>query len=180
MGQYINKKTTIDAETGEILKENNWIGFDGFNDKGYKYRGRAVHIRYFFDTLPSNLSEAAWTLLFMIAEIMTEDNVLVYRVKRKSKFSTIIYKPYDKEEIRNRTRYTYGQNKFDKCWRELTKHCLKRIKYYESWVWAVNPAVINKCGYVPFWLCDEFKDSMTPYLTATTIKKLQNKIDNLY
>ena len=116
----------------------------------------------------------------LFPEIMTEDNVLVYRVERKSKFSKILYKPYDKEEIRSRTRFVYGQNKFDRCWRELTKHCLKRIKYYENWVWAVNPAVINKCGYIPIWLCDEFKEYMTPHLTASTIKKLQNKIDNLY
>lgn len=179
MGHYINRKTVIDSETGEIMKENNWIGYDGFSDKGYKYRHRAVHIKYFFDSIPNNLSEAAWLLLIMIAEIMTEDNVLVYRVKRKSKFSSIIYKPYDKEEIRKRTRFIYGQNKFDRCWSELNKHCLKKIRYYDYMVWAVNPAVINKCREIPFWLCDEFKDYMTPHLTAATIKKLQNKIDNL-
>lgn len=179
MGHYINRKTVIDSETGEIMKENNWIGYDGFSDKGYKYRHRAVHIKYFFDSIPNNLSEAAWLLLIMIAEIMTEDNVLVYRVKRKSKFSTIIYKPYDKEEIRKRTRFIYGQNKFDRCWSELNKHCLKKVRYYDYMVWAVNPAVINKCKEIPYWLCDEFKDYMTPHLTATTIKKLQNKIDNL-
>lgn len=179
MGHYINRKTVIDSETGEIMKENNWIGYDGFSDKGYKYRHRAVHIKYFFDSIPNNLSEAAWLLLIMIAEIMTEDNVLVYRVKRKSKFSTIIYKPYDKEEIRKRTRFIYGQNKFDRCWSELNKHCLKKIRYYDYMVWAVNPAVVNKCREIPYWLCDEFKDYMTPHLTATTIKKLQNKIDNL-
>ena len=122
MGHYINRKTVIDSETGEIMKENNWIGYDGFSDKGYKYRHRAVHIKYFFDSIPNNLSEAAWLLLIMIAEIMTEDNVLVYRIKRKSKFSSIIYKPYDKEEIRKRTRFIYGQNKFDRCWSELNKH----------------------------------------------------------
>lgn len=180
MGQYINKTTMIDAETGEIMKENSWVGYDGFGDNGYKYRNRAVHIKYFFDSIPNNLSEEAWTLLLMIAEIMNEENMLVYRVERKSKFSKIIYKPYDKEEIRSRTRYIYGINKFDRCWRELNKHCLKKIKYYECWAWAVNPAVINKCKYIPFWLCDEFKEYMTPHLTATTIRKLQNKIDNLY
>lgn len=179
MGHYINRKTVIDSETGEIMKENNWIGYDGFSDKGYKYRNRAVHIKYFFDSIPNNLSEAAWLLLIMIAEIMTEDNVLVYRIKRKSKFSSIIYKPYDKEEIRKRTRFIYGQNKFDRCWSELNKHCLKKVRYYDYMVWAVNPAVINKCREIPYWLCDEFKDYMTPHLTATTIKKLQNKIDNL-
>lgn len=179
MGKYINKSTMIDEDTGEIVRENSWFGYDGFTDKGYKYRNRQVHIKYFFDSLPNNLSEGAWTLLQMIAEIMTEDNVLVYRVKRKSKFSSIIYKPYDKEEIRKRTRYIYGINKFNKCWGELTKHCLKQVRYYNYLVWAVNPAVINKCRTIPFWLCDEFKEYMYPYMTAASIKKLQKKIDNL-
>ncbi len=179
MGQYINRTTMIDSETGEILKEDNWVGYDGFSNKGYKYRNRSPHIKYFFDSIPNNLSEAAWVLLLMMAEIMTEDNVLVYRVERKSKFSSIIYKPYDKEEIRTRTRFVYGINKFNRCWIELTKHCLKRVQYYSYSVWAVNPAVINKCKEVPYWLCEEFKEYMIPHLTATTVKKLQQKIDNL-
>lgn len=126
MGNLINKKTIIDSETGEILKEKNWLGYDGFNENGYQYRRKAVHIRYYFDAIPDNLSEGAMMLLFMISEIMNEDNVLVYRVKRKSKFSSIIYKPLDKEDIAERIRYRYGKNKFDRCWRELTKHCIKK------------------------------------------------------
>lgn len=180
MGEYINKTTVIDPETGEILKENKWIGYDGFSDKGYKYRNRNVHIKYFFDSLPDNISSGSLFLLFMIAEIMTEDNVLVYKVKRKSKFSSIIYKPLDKEDIRLKTRFTYGINKFDACWKELTKHCIKKVRYYEYNVWAVNPTIINKCKEIPFWLCDEFKDYMIPHLSATTYNKLQKKIDNLY
>lgn len=176
MGEYINKKTVIDSETGEIISSNNWIGYDGFNDKGYKYRGKAVHISYYFDALPPNLSEGAYLLLFMLGEIMNGDNVLVRRVERKSKFSSIIYKPLDKEDIRERLRFKFGINKFDRCWNELTKKCLKRIDYYGYKVWAVNPAVINKCKFVPFWLYEEFQDSMNPYLSASTIKKLQYKI----
>lgn len=180
MGQYINRKTVIDSETGEIMKENNWVGYDGFNDKGYKYRRNSVHIKYFFDSLPNNLSESSWTLLLMIAELVNEDNVLVYRIKRKSKFSPIVWRPYDKEEIRERVRYRYGKNKFDNCWKELTKHCLKKIEYYECVAWALNPAVVNKCRQIPLWLYQEFKQYLDPYLTATTIKKMKNKIDNLY
>lgn len=176
MGEYINKKTVIDSETGEIISSNNWVGYDGFNEKGYKYRSRACHIRYFPDSIPPNISKEALFLLFMIADIMNEDNVLVRRVERKSKFSTIIYKPLDKDDIRERCRFQYGMNKFDKCWRELNKQCLKRIQYYQYQVWAVNPAMINKCKYIPFWLYEEFQDYMNPYLSASTIKKLQNKI----
>lgn len=176
MGEYINKKTVIDSETGEILSMNNWIGYDGFNEKGYKYRNKSVHLHFFNDALPPNISESAFLLLMMIAEIMNQDNVLVRRVERKSKFSSIIYKPLDKEEIRERLRFKYGINKFDKCWRELTKKCIKRIEYYDYKVWAVNPGVIHKCKFVPFWLYQEFQDYMNPYLSASTIKKLQYKI----
>ena len=168
MGKYINK----------IMSENNWIGYDGFNEKGYKYRNKSQHLRYYFDAIPPNLSEESYTLLSMIAELTNEDNVLVRRVERKSKFSSIIYKPLDKEDIRNMTRYRYGINKFDRCWKELSKKCLKKIRYYDYLVWSVNPAIYNKCKYVPFWLYEEFQDYMNPYLSASAIKKLQNKIHN--
>lgn len=178
MGKYINKKTVIDSDTGEILLERNWAGFDGFNEQGYAYRRKALNIDYFFDSLPSNLSQDAWTLLLMIAELMNNDNVLVYRVERKSKFSSIIYKPLDKDDIREKTRFRYGINKFDRCWKELTKKCLKRVQYYDYIVWAVNPAIVKKCKYVPFWLYEEFQEYMNPYLSGTTIKKLQQRISN--
>lgn len=181
MGNYINKKTVIDSETGEIVKEMNWFGYDGFNDKGYKYRRNACFIRYYFDALPNNLSKDALFLLFMIAELMNEENVLVYRVKRKSKFSSIIYKPMTKDDIAERVRFHYGINKFEKCWRELIKHCLKRIEYKDdTFVWAVNPSIISKCKQIPIWLYEEFKDYMNPFLTAITIKKLQDKINSQY
>lgn len=178
MGEYINKRTLIDSETGEILKENNWIGYDGFGKDGYKYRNKAVHIRYYFDAIPPNITEESYTLLMMIAELANDHNVLVRRVERKSKFSTIIYKPLDKEEIREMTRFKYGINKFDRCWRELTKKCIKRIDYYDYKAWAINPAIMNKCKFVPFWLYNDFKEYMNPYLSATTIKKLENKTRN--
>lgn len=179
MGRYINRSVMIDPETGEVVKENEWLGYDGFSEKGFKYRNRQVHIKYFFDSMPGNLSEAAWMLLLMIAEIMNEDNVLVYRVERKSKFSTIVYKPYDKEEIRLRTRFVYGINKFDRCWTELNKHCLKKVRYYDYMVWAVNPAIVNKCREIPYWLCDEFKEYMTPHMTPMAVSKMNKRIENL-
>lgn len=43
----------------------------------------------------------------MLAEIMNDENMLVYRVKRKSKFRKIVFKPYDKEELRERIRYKF-------------------------------------------------------------------------
>lgn len=181
MGHYINKKSVIDSETGEIVKEQRWIGYDGFNEKGYKYRRRANFIRYYFDSIPENLSKESFFLLWMIAEIMNEENVLVYRIKRKSKFSSIIYKPMTKEDIAGRIRFHYGLNKFDRCWRELNKHCLKRVRYYnDTIVWAVNPAIFSKCKEVPIWLYEEFKEYMNPHLSAITIKKFQEKINEQY
>lgn len=181
MGNYINKKAVIDSSTGEILKEQCWLGYDGFNDKGYKYRRNSNFIRYYFDAIPDNLSKDAFLLLVMISELVNDENVLVYRVKRKSKFSSIIYKPMSKEDVAERIRFHYGMNKFDKCWRELTKHCIKKIEYYDNtYVWAVNPAVFSKCKQVPIWLYEEFKEYMNPFLSALTIKKLQEKINSQY
>lgn len=176
MSGFINKKTVIDADTGEIVKSCNWFGYDGFSETGYKYRNRSTNPQIFYDSIPGNLSEAAFILLVMIAEIANQDNVLVRRVERKSKFSSIIYKPMDKDDIRERTRYKYGMNKFDKCWTELNKKCIKKVRYYDYLVWAVNPAFICKCKYVPFWLYEEFQEYMNPHLTASAIKKLNDKL----
>ena len=180
MGEYINKKVQIDAETGEIMDEKYWLGYDGFSEKGYKYRNRAVHIRYYFDSLPDNYDESTWTLLFLIAELMTEENMLVYRVKRKSKFSNIIYKPMDKEYIKEHIRFKYGRHRFDRCWSVLRKSALKQIRYHQYLCWAVNPSIISKCRDVPYWLYDAFKEYMNPHLSAKAVQKLNRKVKELY
>jgi hypothetical protein len=33
MGKYVNKKVLIDPDTGEIMDEKYWLGYDGFSDK---------------------------------------------------------------------------------------------------------------------------------------------------
>lgn len=180
MSRYISKKMLIDPESGEVFDEKFWIGYDGFSEKGYRYRNRAVFIRYFFDSLPENYDSATLLLLFMVAELMNDENMLVYRVKRKSKFSNILYKPMDKENIRNTTRFRYGINKFEKCWRKLNKYAVKQIRYHDYICWAVNPSIISKCRDVPYWLYEEFQDSMNPHLSAATIKKLNNRIASMY
>ena len=180
MGEVINKKTSIDAETGEIIHERSWVGYDGFTNGGYQYRKKALKITYFFDSIPSNISKNAWFLLMQIAELMNEENALVYRVTRKSKFSSIIYKPYDKIEIRDRIRFKIGERNFDVAWRELKKHCRKKIQYRGYMTWVVNPAIISKCKEVPIWLCEEFENYMTPHLSATTAKRLRDRIKNQY
>jgi hypothetical protein len=181
MAKYINKKVLIDPESGEILREKSWVGYDGFNEKGYRYRARSTHIRYYFDSLPANFDKDVLLLLFMIAELMNEENVLVYRVKRKSKFSNIIYKPMDKELIRESCRFPFGMNKFDRCWKILTKNgTIKRVRYYNFLVWGVDPSVISKCREIPYWLYDAFQDTINPHLSAVAIKKFQNKLQCLY
>lgn len=180
MGEYVNRKTVIDKDTGEVLKVSNWIGYDGFNEKGYKYRNKAPHIRYFYDTIPPNLSSGAFGLLMQLAEMANQDNALVRRVERKSKFSNIIYKPLESEEIRTRLKYKIGMCNFQKYWRELKKTCIKQIRYHNYLTWVINPAIVYKNAYVPYWLYWEFKESMNPYLTAMTIKKLEDKVQELY
>lgn len=178
MSREIIKNAIIDPDTGEVIKENVYFRYDGFNDKGYKYRYRAADVKFYPDSIPGSLSAEAWFLLVMIAELTNDENVLVYRVERKSKFSSIIYKPYDKEEIRKQLRYPYGINKFDRCWLELRKHCIKQVRYHDYLVWCINPAVINKCKQIPPWLYDEFSIYMNPYMTKLAIRKYQKILDD--
>ena len=180
MGKTLHKKVLIDPDTGEILDQKLWLGYDGFSERGYRYRNRAVFIRYFFDSLPDNYDESCWTLLFLIAELMNEENMLVYRVKRKSKFSNIIYKPMDKDYIREHLRFKFGKHRFSRCWTVLKKHALKQIRYHQYLCWAVNPSVISKCRDVPYWLYDAFKDSIDPHLAPKTVLKLDRKVKELY
>ncbi len=32
MGQYINKKVEIDPDSGEVMDEKYWLGYDGFSE----------------------------------------------------------------------------------------------------------------------------------------------------
>lgn len=177
MGQNIKKQILMDGETGEILREHQYYAYDGFNDKGYRYRNKADFIRYFFDDYPSTLSQDAFLLLIMMAEIANKENVLVYRVSRKSKFSSIIYKPMTKEQIRSSLRFKYGKNKFDRCWTELKKHCIKEVRYYQYMVWAINPAIISRCRQVPDWLYYEFRLYLNPRMSRLAIKKMMNRLN---
>lgn len=179
MGEIYNKKTRI-SKDGEILSERQWTSYDGFNEeKGYRYRSRQQYIRYYYDAIPTNLSRDALMMLFMIAEIMTEENMLIYRVSRKSKFSKFVYKPYTLDDIRERLRYPFGKNRFRRNWTELKKHCLKKIKYFNIEAWAVNPAVISKCYFLPDFLYIEFKDYLNPFLTPNAIAIFQNRISEM-
>ena len=176
MGNDVIKKTRIDPETGEIINQNTFFYYDGFNDKGYKYRNKAFKITVFPDSIPTTLTKEAFLLLYMMTEIANDENVLVYRITRKSKFSSIIYKPMDKTEIMHRIRFKYGENKFDKYWAELKKHCIKKVQYHEYNAWAINPAVMNRCQQIPPWLYDEFSTYMNPFLSKVVIKKYQNRL----
>lgn len=173
MGNNVVRNTVIDQETGEIIKENTFFTYDGFNEKGYKYRYRADYIRYYWDAVPVGLSKNAFLLLIMISSIMNDENVLVFVKTKRGKFARTIYKPMDKEDIFERLQYKYGINKFDECWKELRKHCIKRIEYHGIQVWAVNPSIISRCKQIPPWLYDEFKDYLNPYLSNQAIKKFQ-------
>ena len=175
MGKDIVRNAVIDPNTGEVISEKTYIHYDGFNDKGYKYRFRTEGtIKVYPDSIPVTLSEGAFSLLYMLAEMANLDNVLVYRIERKSKFSTIIYKPLDKDDIRGKLRWKWGIVKFDKYWKELRKHCIKQVRYHQYLVWAINPAVISKCPQIPPWLYDEFSLYLNPYMSKRAIKKMQN------
>jgi len=179
MGNYINKHTLVDGDTGEILQQKEYINYDGFSENGYAYRPRVSSVKFFSDSLPDNISCEAWTLLMMIAEVMNDDNVLIQRVKRKSKFSDIIYLPLTTDEIRERTRFVYGKNKFFRCWYQLRKHCIKKVKYHDTTCWCVNPAVVMKSKYIPIWLYAEFYQYLDPHISSTSLKKIKAKLEEL-
>lgn len=180
MARDIIKNSIIDPTTGEVLKERTFFHYDGFNEKGYKYRYKDLNkITIYPDSIPVTLSKEGFMLLYMITEMANNDNVLVYRVTRKSKFSSIVYKPLDKEDIRERLKYKFGENKFERCWSELRKHCIKKVRYHEYMVWAINPAVISKCQQIPPWLYDEFSLYLNPHMTRLAIKKMQDQLDEL-
>lgn len=175
MGSNVVVRKTMDADTGEVLKEKKFFSFDGFTEKGYKYRYRAGRIQIFPDTLPDSLSSEAFQLLYMLAELANEEGVLVYRVTRKSKFSKIVYKPMGKEEMMERIRWHYGHNKFNKYWNELKKHCVKRVPYYNTTAWCLNPAVVMVGrGVITPFMYDEFKLYLNPYMSRAAIKKMQD------
>lgn len=178
MGETFNKKITIDKH-GQIISERIWTNYDGFSDKGYKYRGKQNYIRYYPDALPNNLDHEALLLLFMVAEIMNEENMLVYRVTKKSKFSKILYKGYTQDDIRARLRFPYGQNKFNRAWAQLKKHCVKKIRYYDTLAWAVNPSVISRCHFLPDFLYLEFKDYLNPFLSPHAISEFQRRTEGI-
>jgi len=179
MGNYINKKTLLDGETGEVLKEKTWVNYDGFTEEGYAYRPRSSQLRYFPDSIPDNLTEYDWSILIMMAEIMNDENVLVQRVKRKSKFNDTIYMPLTKDEIRERLRFKVGQNRFMKSWYHLRKHCIKKIKYHDAPAWCINPAVVMKSRYLPIWLYAEFYQYLDPYLSPTALKKIKARMKQM-
>ena len=179
MGQNIVKNHIIDPETGEIIKTDSYAYFDGFTEKGFKYRSRAPRITIYPDCIPSSISADAYFLLIQIAELANEENALVYRVTRKSKFSNIIYKPMYKDDIRKKLRFKIGINKFNKCWNELKKHCIKEARYHEYMCWVINPAVVFKSAYLPAWLYDEFSEYLNPYLSKNAIKKFQNMLKTM-
>lgn len=175
MGNNVVVRTTLDGNTGEVIKEKKFFSFDGFTEKGYKYRYRAGRIQIFPDTIPDSLSGDAFQLLYMLAELANDEGVLVYRVTRKSKFSEIIYKPLYREEIMRRLRWSYGHNKFDKCFRELKKHCIKKVPYYNTTAWCLNPAIVMiGRGVITPFMYDEFKLYLNPYMSRGAIKKMQD------
>ena len=180
MGKDIVRNTVIDPSTGEVISEKSYVHYDGFNDKGYKYRFRTSGIiKIYPDSIPVTLSADAFLLLYMLAEIANEDNALVYRIKRKSRFSSIIYKPYDRDELRKKTKWKYGVHKFNRCWSELRKHCVKQVKYYQYKTWIINPAVVSKCPQIPPWLYDEFSLYLNPYMSKRAITKMKNLVKEL-
>lgn len=178
MSRDIEKKTIINPETGEIIKETFNMVYDGFSDEGFRYRYKsASKIEIHLDSIPPDLDKDAIYLLLMISEMATTENVLVKKIPVKKRFENMEYEAMKLDEIRLGCKNPFGRNKFTRYWTILRKQCIKRVWYHDILVFAINPAILNKTYYVPFWLYEEFQDYMNPHLTNYKIKKLQSKID---
>ena len=76
MANVIKSIRTIDEETGEIYYEKNFKSFDGWNDKGYRFRGRYNAIKFYPDNMVK-VEPNIIKIFFLICNIMNEDNLLV-------------------------------------------------------------------------------------------------------
>ncbi|MEG1989985.1 MAG: hypothetical protein RR136_03225 [Clostridia bacterium] len=57
---------------------------------------------------------------------------------------------------------------------------IKRINVFNTTVWAVNPAYVNVCKFIPPWLYEAFKDSFNAYLPVNIVDKYRYLWYNRY
>ena len=173
MADVIKKITAIDADTGEIYYENKWKTFNGWTEKGYKYRYRYDALKFYPDNMPQ-LPPNIMKVFFLICNLMNEDNLLIEKTKNATKYSAPEIRALTMEEIRERLAYPISEYSFKKAWKAITPRHIKRIKFQGKWIWAVNPSFANRCRYIPVWLWYEFQQDLNPKLGASNVARYKN------
>lgn len=172
MANVIKSIRTIDEETGEIYYEKNFKSFDGWNDKGYRFRGRYNAIKFYPDNMVK-VEPNIIKIFFLICNIMNEDNLLV-TIKKGNKYTGPEITPYTVEEIRENLPYCVSEYSFKKAWKALVPRYIRKIKLEGKNIWAVNPAFANRCIYVPPFLWENFKEDMNKFISNNNIKRYNN------
>jgi hypothetical protein len=173
MAEVINKTVAVDVETGEIYYQRSWAGFNGWTEKGYKYRNKYYPVQFYPDTIPKLLPNTL-KIFFYICMLMNEDNLLLERKAAKDKYSSPKIIPYTVEEIWEKLDYRFSMYSFKKAWQELTPKYVRKIKIYGKGIWAVNPAFANRTKYLPVFLWKEFSVDINNKLSKQVISRFQN------
>lgn len=173
MANIIRSVKSIDSETGEIYYEKKWNSYNGWSENGYKYRYRYSSVKFYPDN-PPKLQPNTLKIFFQICMQMNDENLLMEVKKAKNKYSSPELIPYTLEEIRENMQYQVSEYAFKKAWAEMTPKYIRRIKFKNKMVWAVNPAFANRCQYIPVFLWHEFQEDLNPKLGEMNIKKYNN------
>lgn len=175
MADIINKVTSIDANTGEIYYERQTKGFNGWSDKGYKFRYRYSGLVFYPDNLPL-IEPNIFKVYFQICTLMNEENLLIQLKKTNNKYKAPELIPLTIDDIIEKIPYKISSYAFKKAWQQIVPRYIKRIKFNGKKVWAVNPAFANRCRYLPPFLWNEFKEDLNEKLGVYNIKRYENMV----
>lgn len=173
MAEIIKKIRSIDTETGEIYFEKEWHSWNGWSDKGYKYRYRYSAVKFYPDNLPL-LEPNVLKIFFDICSIMNEENLLLEKKRPKDKYSGPKITPYTVSDIWEKLPHRFSEYSFKKAWQKITPKYIKKIKVFGKSIWAVNPAFANRTMYLPLFLWKEFKDDLSQKLSTSIVKRYEN------
>lgn len=178
MAKTINVMKTIDEETGEICYERTWHSYNGWKGDAFKFRPKSKCIKLFPDCMPP-ISPNSVRVWWMLVYMMNEDNLLIKVVKRTDKYSADTIIPFTYTQFKKEIKSGISDYNFVTAWKELVeKSCIKRIRFQNKWVWAINPVYAMATEYLPIWLYRHFKDDIDKYISKFTVGRINNLIVN--
>lgn len=182
----LQKSTLLADESGKVVYKKDETTFSGWNDaKGtYYFRNKDRCIYLYPDIkFPEIMRHSdVGKLILLLPLVNPENNMFSVNVKkpvhyRKGIFEIHTMRAITQTEMRNHL--NDSKHPFQSFWARCTKSgIIKRIKYNGKMFWTINPAYINVCKHIPFWLYDEFKSDLDKHLPAWVISNY-NKILNI-